>query len=87
MNVRARWGARRTLYSQAMTQPTVGGLHPMPHAPPRRALRRVVLESVPRRDAAQRLHYPLGNSTVSGSACSSKRADVREELRLDMRPR
>lgn len=47
--------ARRALYSQAMTRPTVGGLYLMPHAHPRRAPRRVVLESVPRRDAAHRL--------------------------------
>jgi len=56
MSVRTSGGvARRALYSQAMTRPTVGGLYLMPYAHPRRALRRVILESVPRRDAAQRL--------------------------------
>jgi hypothetical protein len=43
-------------YSQGMTYPTAGGLYRMPHHPAhRRASRRVVLETVPRRDAAQRL--------------------------------
>ena len=45
----------RTPYSQGMTHLTVGGLHLMPHPTRRRAPRRVVLESIPRRDAAQRL--------------------------------
>lgn len=50
------WRARPgTLYSQAVTDLTVGGPYPMPPPRPRRVPRRVVLESVPRRDAAQRL--------------------------------
>jgi hypothetical protein len=54
-----RWkGAPHAPYSQGMTHPTVGGLYRMPHPRPSRpcrAPRRVVLESVSRRDAAQRL--------------------------------